>query len=174
MENNFFLNDDLLWDYNDGLLTADEELQIEAYLLQHPEWQEKLEHIRFEQKALSHLPLEKPRPSFSDRVMAAIASESLEERALVPARKKDWIIYAIAGVFALFILTPVIFMVVAALNAAPQTTALLPVELPATAIDWNLLAGNTVFHYILYLGFVLIGLRFLEKFFQTRFRLRTA
>lgn len=45
MNNNFLLTDEHLWDYADGFLSAEENLRVEAYLHQHPEWQEHLDAL---------------------------------------------------------------------------------------------------------------------------------
>ena len=171
MENHFLLTDDMLWDYADGFLSDKEKKQVEAYLVQHPEWSIRLEAIRAEKRELATLPLVAPVPGFSDRVMAAWAAERVQSKA--EAKGDDWIVRLIAVVFGLFILVPTVAMVVAALRLSPaEATA---IELPQVALpvvpveDWVL---GAFVQYGLLLVFVVIGLRFLDKVLQHRLALR--
>ncbi|HRI58188.1 MAG TPA: hypothetical protein PK228_00615 [Saprospiraceae bacterium] len=164
MENNFLLTDDLLWDYADGFLTAEEKIRVDAYLRQHPEWQERLDAILIERHAFHSLPLEKPRPDFSDRVMAAWAVETHAANTAT-GKGKDWIIYLISAVLGLFICAA---FVVAGMQAAPTQ---LPVELPkisAYNYEWSAIFGNQVLQYGLFFVLALITLKFVEKYLEQR------
>jgi len=167
MENTFFLTDDLLWDYADGFLTGAEQQQVEAYLGKHPEWQIRLQQIRDEKRELAALPMETPSPGFADRVMAAWAVEHVKKTA--ETNGKDWVIRLIAVVFVLFVLTPAIVMVVAALQipAAEAPAFELPqVSLPVE--QWDSWLTSPVLLMGLMLAFVFFGLRFLDKFLLQR------
>jgi hypothetical protein len=162
MENNFMLNDDLLWDYTDGFLTAEEKVRVDAYLLQYPEWQERLDAILAEKRAFHALPLEKPRPGFSDRVMAAWATEAHAAYA-APGKGKDWIIYLISAVLGLFICAA---FVVAGMQAAPTN---LPVEMPEVPeVDWTLVTGNAALQYGIYMILALFAIKLMERYLQQR------
>ncbi|MCC6413728.1 MAG: hypothetical protein IT270_18920 [Saprospiraceae bacterium] len=163
MNNNFQITEDLLWDYADGFLSSEEKHQVEAFLGQHPEWQQRLQAIRGEQQALFNVPMEKPRADFADRVMASWATEMVHNHAKNKAKGRDWIIIAIAAVFGLFILTPIVVMVVAALqSSAPE------VSNQITSVDWGTLATTPVVQYASYLGLTFLTLRFAEKWFTQR------
>lgn len=163
MDNNFQVTDELLWDYADGFLSREEKYQVEAFLRQHPEWQERLQAIRSEQQALFNVPMEKPRADFADRVMAAWATETVHNHAKSKAHGRDWIIIAIASVFGLFILTPIVVMVVAALqSSAPE------VNNQITGVDWGNVASMPAVQYATYLGLTFLMLRFAEKWFTQR------
>ncbi len=163
MENNFFLTEDILWDYADDFLSTEEKVSVDAYLKQHPEWRERLEAIMAEKRAFSALPPEKPKPGFSDRVMAAWASEQAHIRVVSPAKGKDWILYIISAVFGLFILSA---MVMTGVQGAP---AELPVELPqAPAVDWSKILSNPVLHYSLYLVLTLLALKVFDQYLHQR------
>ncbi|MBK7937462.1 MAG: hypothetical protein IPJ82_10385 [Lewinellaceae bacterium] len=163
MENNFFLTEDILWDYADDFLSAEDKIRVDSYLEQHPEWRERLEAIQAEKRAFSALPLEKPGPAFSDRVMAAWASEQAHARAASAATGKDRIIYLISAVFGMFILSA---LVMAGIQGAP---AKLPVDLPqAPAVDWVEIFSNPVFHYGLYLILILLGLKVVDQYLHQR------
>jgi hypothetical protein len=103
------INEDLLWDYADGLLDAPEKAALGNQLLEAPEWQQTLDGIMALKAQLHATPLEKPRRDFSDRVMAAWANEQLT--AFKPDKGKDWIVYLISALFGLFILVPFILYI---------------------------------------------------------------
>lgn len=163
MENNFLLTDDLLWDYADGFLDTSENVRVEAYLKQHPEWQRRLQHILDEKQALATLPMESPDPGFTDRVMAAWAAE--QAQAQKAKGSSDWIIRFIVLAFGLFVLTPVVVMLIAAMQMAPsELPAVALPELPA--IDWMAWVDSPVLMYGLLLLFVVSGLRLADKILQ--------
>lgn len=163
MENNFLLTDDLLWDYADGFLDTSENARVEAYLKQHPEWQLRLQHILNEKQVLATLPMESPDPGFTDRVMAAWTAEQAKAKAAKGS--SDWIIRLIVLAFGLFVLTPVVVMLVAAMQLAPSE--LPSVELPELpAVDWMAWVDSPVLLYGLLLLFVVSGLRLLDKVLQ--------
>lgn len=165
MENNFLLTDDLLWDYADGFLTAEEKTRVDAYLRQHPEWRERLDAVLAEKRAFHAMPLEKPRPGFSDKVMAAWAAETHAAYSASGGKGKDWIVYLISAVMGLFICAA---FVVAGMQAAP---AQLPVELPKVAAyqyEWENIFGNKALQYGLFFVLALITLKFVEKYLEQR------
>jgi len=167
MDDNFFLTDDLLWDYADGFLTDVEKQQVEAYLSRHPEWQSRLQLILDEKRELAALPMEAPSPGFADRVMAAWAVEHLKKTA--EAKGNDWVIRLIAVVFVLFVLTPAIAMVVAALQMPASEIPVL--ELPKVTLpvaQWDTWLSSPFLLMGLMLTFVFFGLRFLDKFLLQR------
>lgn len=156
------LTDDLLWDYADDFLTAEEKIRVDAYLRQHPEWQERLDAILAEKRAFHATPLEKPKPGFSDRVMAAWAAET-HANYVATAKGKDWIIYLISSVLGLFICAA---FVVAGMQAAPTN---LPVEMPQVpSYDWSQIFGNQILQYGLFFLFALVTLKFVEKYLEQR------
>ena len=156
------LTDDLLWDYADGFLTSEEKVRVDAYLIKHPEWQERLDLILAEKHSFHALPLEKPRPGFSDRVMAAWAAET-HAAYTAPGKGKDWIIYLVSTVLGLFICGA---FVVACMQAAPTD---LPLELPkAPEVNWNQVAGNPALQYGLYMILALLSLKFVERYLHQR------
>lgn len=166
MKDTLLLNDDMLWDYADGFLDAAEKQRVENYLRQHPEWQARLDTILAQKRELFSLPLESPDTGFADRVMAAWAAEQVHVRAQ-QAKGKDWMIWLIAAVFGLFLITPVVVMVLAAFQLpAEQLPSVALPEMPA--IDWALWADNPFLQYGLLFTAVLLVLRFLDKFLQHR------
>lgn len=165
MDQNLILTDELLWDYADGFLTPAEQGQVETYLDQHPDWAQRLQSILEEKRELLSMPLEAPNAGFSDRVMAAWAAEQVHVKAT--AKGNDWIIRLIAAVFGLFILTPVIVMVIAALQMSPADAP--AYQLPTLPeIDWSVWVESPFLQYALLLSLAFVGLRFLDKYLQHR------
>jgi len=138
MENNFLLTDEMLWDYADGFLNPAEKIQVDAYLLRHPEWQAHLDAILQEKKAFADLILEKPDAGFSNRVMTAWAVEHVQAKATKPGA--DWIIRMIAIIFGFFVLTPILMIIFSAAQITPAE--LIPIEMRTLPeVDWlNLLS----------------------------------
>lgn len=167
MKNNFLLTDELLWDYADGLLPTEEKQRVDAYLRQHPEWQTRLDALLDEKRALAALPLESPRPGFAESVMAAWAVEQAQVRTAVALRKKDWIVYAIAGAFGLLILTPVVVLIAASLQSAPVALPDLGLSLPSAETVGQALNSLTA-RYAVLLGAGLTLLIFIEKYIHQR------
>ena len=168
MEHTFLMTDDMLWDYADGLLSDADKARVDAELQQNPEWQQRLRLIRAEKQELFNLPLEAPGAGFADRVMSAWAAEHMQARA--KSEGKDWIIRLIALVFVLFVTLPVVVMVTAALQVAPEAAPL--INLPAlptiSAPNWSRWLSNPAVTYSLLFGLVFVGLRFLDKYLQHR------
>lgn len=164
MENNLMLSDDLLWDYADGFLTAEEKARVEAALANHPEWCERLEAVQAEKRAFHALPLEKPKPGFSDRVMAAWATES-HSAYVATAKGKDWVVYLVSTVLGLFIC---VAFVVAGMQAGPKT---LPsgLEVPKVPeLQWEQVVGNVAVRYGAYLMLAVLMLKLVERYLQQR------
>jgi hypothetical protein len=170
MENNFLLTDDLLWEYADGLLDAAGKAHVDAYLRERPEWRERLEMVLAERRALLDLPMAKPKAGFADGVMAAWVAEQVGAGAQSPAKGRDWAMYAIAGVFGLFLLSLLVALLLSASSIPiPDGYA---AELPM--LDWAGLLSSAFVRYALLLTLGFVGLRFLEKYLQTHFAARLA
>ncbi len=164
------MTDDMLWDYVDGFLSDQDKKRVDAYLSRHPEWKTRLDIVLREKREMATLPLETPAPGFSDRVMAAWATEHLAAKAA--AKGDDWIVRIIVVVFGLFVLTPVVAMVVAALQLSPEQTITPAFEMPQVALPTVPLEtwlDSAFLQYGLVLAFALIGLRFLDKVLRHQF-----
>ena len=166
MENNFLLNDELLWDYADGLLDPVQHQLITTYLEQNQAWKVRLDAIVLEQQRFGNLPLEKPNAGFADRVMAAWALEQRVQKAMPAA--PDWILRLIPVVFAILILLPLVGLLG---GGVQQNIPLrnLPFELPALPIDafHNFGASPVLFYGVLFV-LVFLTLRIFEQFLQLR------
>jgi anti-sigma factor RsiW len=96
-----FINEDILWDYADGLLSPAERLEVDALLRSDPALQAQLQEVLAFRAQMHAIPLEKPRAGFADGVMAAWAGEQLA--AYQPPPNRDWMVFGVAGAFGLFI-----------------------------------------------------------------------
>lgn len=168
MENNFLLTDEILWDYSDGLLTPEETTRVEAYLRQHPEWQVKVDAIEAEKRSLFAHTFEKPDRGFADRVLAAWATEQVQAHAMAaePVRR-DWIIRGIAIAFGVFVLTPVVVLLVMALQSAP--VSLPQVQMPVIETEkWTNLLDNSVLQLSLLSILALLLLRLADQYLHRK------
>jgi anti-sigma factor RsiW len=166
MDNHFLLTDDLLWDYADGFLSAEERQLADRYLAQHPEWQARLDMLLAERKALSALPLEKPRPDFTHRVLAAWAVEQVAARPAL-ADSPDWIVRSIGWTFGGMIVLTMVTLFGMALSVT--TTAPPSVSLPAWSIDaWQDALSNPIWGYSLVVLSAIALLLFIDRYRQYR------
>jgi anti-sigma factor RsiW len=172
MENNFLLTEEMIWDYVDGVLTAEDKNQVDAYLRQHPEWEAKMQAIRAEKCSLFAHHMEKPDRGFSDRVLAAWASEQVEAHALAAApAKRDWVIRVIAIAFSVFVITPVVVLMVMALQSAP--VELPTIKMPEIETErWTSLLGSSVLQLGLLSLLAIAFLKLADQFLHKRFIVR--
>ncbi len=163
------LTDDMLWDYADGFLGADEKLQVDAYLRQYPEQQERLNAILREKRSFSGLPLEKPKADFAQNVMAAWAASQAPVKSPASAKGRDWILWCIAAGFGLIMILP--FWLSPA--AAPSEFSVqipdeyLP-QLQAPNFDWAALFNSALLRNAMLLTLAFMSLKLLDKYLQVR------
>lgn len=171
MNNHFKITDDVLWDYADGLLQAEEKRQIEAYLVQHPEQKAKLEAILDARKAMTALPLESPNTGFAQQVMSAWATKHAPAQKLAPAKAKgqDWILWLIAVTFGLMILIPFWF-------SSATTTPGYSLEIPESylpqlqtpSFDWAGFFNSALLRNFSLLAIAFMSLKLLDKYLQVK------
>jgi anti-sigma factor RsiW len=162
---NTHLNEDLLWDYADGLLDAREQAELENNLQHNPEWQQTLDGIMALKAQLHATPLDKPRRDFSDRVMAAWADEKMT--AFKPDKGKDWIVYLISTLFGMFILIPFIMFIgqMSTLSSGSGTPLKLP-EFNVTQWIDSMNFGSATLAGLMIL--CLLTVLFLDRFLRHR------
>jgi anti-sigma factor RsiW len=169
MENNFLLNDELLWDYADGLLDSTQQQQVNAYLEQHPGWKARLDAILSEKKLFSTLPLEQPKSGFADRVMTAWALEQGMQSAAKPGQ--DWVLRLIPALFALLILSPLVSLLGGSAPSINLPVEALPFKLPNFHLEMlEAMASSSVLFYTVLFVMVILTLRVFEQFLQVRFQ----
>lgn len=165
------LTDDLLWDYADGFLQADEKQQIDAYLRQHPAQQARLDAILAEKRAFAAVPLEKPNSDFAKQVMAAWAAEQNPVKADVPAKAKgqDWVLWGIAALMVALLFLPILM---APNGAAMDISFQIPEEyvpqFQVPAFDWQGLFGSTWLRTFVLITMAFMSLKLLDKYLQVR------
>lgn len=167
MENNFLLTEDMLWDYADGFLPQEEKMQVDAYLRRHPEHQSRLDAILGEKNAFAALPMDRPKPGFADRVMAAWVVEQSANPSLSSEKGKDWIIYGIAAAMGFFILLPIVLL---AISAPAISIDMIPAEyIPETpVIPWGKLFTSPAMRFGLPLTLLFFCFRFLDQYLQQK------
>ncbi len=164
--------DDLLWDYADGLLDAAEHQRVMERLQHDPEAQSRLADIVAEKKSFAALSLETPKSGFADRVMAAWAVEQMQAQPTSSLHKgRDWMIFAISGVFGLSLLLPLAMLLVTTLRGEGPA---LPTDYTLPTVDWALVLANPIVYYTLGLVLTLLSLRLLDKYLQREKSLQLA
>lgn len=167
--NNTWLTDDLLWDYADGFLAADERQRVEEYLQQYPAERPRLTAIMAEKQALASIPMEQTKRGFADRTMALWVSEQVKsgQLAVTPRSKNDRIVYLIMGILCVLLLLPFLTF----LGSSPETTTVTTplLKLPQMQQpDWTDPELVSVLRY----AFVLISGIIVTMFFEKWIRLR--
>ena len=133
--NGFFLTEEMLWDYADGLLTPEERVKVEAYLQQYPAQQQLLRQVEASREALMSVAMDSPRAGFAHNVMAAWVSEQVQERQ-VPADKKLLLFPVLLGGSLVAALAGAVWVVIAQgiPTSVERTKPLLPYEMPELPI----------------------------------------
>lgn len=160
------LNEDILWDYADGFLTPEESREVDTYLKTHPDWQVRLDEVMAFRAQLHATPLEKPLTGFTDRVMAAWATEQVQS--YQPGKNKDWIVFSVAGAFGLFILSgfvAILFSLRGLTNTSPE------VELPQVQLPMSQLGAflqNQTLLMVFPIVLAVLSLFVLDKYLRHR------
>lgn len=158
------INEDILWDYADGLLTPAERLEVDAYLRQHPEYQVQLNEVLAFRAQMHATPLEKPRAGFTDRVMAAWATEQMQ--AYQPPANRDWIVFSVAAAFGLFILSAFVSVV---FTVTGSISAPLPLELPSMQLpELGGVFQSRLLQLLLPVALAVMTLLLLDKYLRHR------
>ncbi len=152
-DHTFDINDDLLWDYADGMLSEADNQRLAAYLDEHPEWVPRLQAIGAERRLLQSTPLEAPPAGFAVQVMKAWA-----ETQSPPVESADWVIRGIGLVFSLFILLPLGLFISKGFQGKDAGVTL--PEMPK--VDWIGLLTHPILQYGLYFVFTILALRLLS------------
>ena len=171
MENKRFITETTLWEYADGLLSPEDQLRVEAHLLQHPELQPQLDAILAEKRAFSSLSLENPDAGFSKRLMHAWAAEQTASKVNATQKKTnpDWMPWAIAAGFALVLLAPLFhFPTVAPSSIGLQIPEQYRPQFQTPDFDWVGFLNSTTLHTVLLLTLAFTSLKLLDKYLQVK------
>lgn len=168
--NGILVNDDMLWDYADNLLSAAEKAQVEAYLEQHPELRLRLDHIQADRKALMRMPMDSPRPGFADKVMAAWVSEQVHVHSTKSSDKRLLLFPVLMGGLLAASMIGVIFAMVTS-GVTVSQPAVLQQNLPAVSTETYMeVLLNPVTQTVLFGGFLLAFFGFLDRYLRLRFQ----
>lgn len=168
--NGILVNDYMLWDYADNLLSAEEKAQVEAYLAHHPELRQRLDHIQADRKALMSMPMDSPRPGFADKVMAAWVSEQVHVRSTKSADKRLLIFPLLMGGLLAASMTGIIIATVASGVTVPEP-AILQQNLPTVSSEKIMdVLLNPATQTVLFAGFLLSFFGLLDRYLRLRFQ----
>ncbi len=138
--------ENLLWDYADGLLSFSEQRHVEVLLANDPALQKGLEGILLKKNAFSSLSLAQTSASFATNVLAAWQQEQLET---VYIPQKNWIIRGITLAFALLLLAALILIC----WTAPTLPSISLPTIPSTLLS----RLSTIVHWTQPLVLLLLG-----------------
>ena len=155
-------SDQRLWDYIDGLSSAEEKTSIEQLLESNAEWKSKYYELLEVQQLIQSSELEAPSLRFTKNVMEKIAKLNI-----APATKNyinKWIIWGIA---AFFITLIVGFMVygIGQVDWTVQGDSKLPVDF--SKVDYSKIFSNTLVNVFMMIN-VILGLFLLDRFLANK------
>lgn len=168
--NHFFVTDELLWDYADGLLSPAEKQQLDTYLVQHPEHLVRLKDIQRERMALHTFGPESPRAGFADKVMATWVSEQMHHSATVAQKDRKILLFPIAlGVLLITTLTSTLVLAIKGLSNGAASLPkdqlpTIPTLSPSVMTDF---ITTTTVQMAIFTGFTLLLLVFAERFWKS-------
>lgn len=168
--------DDTLWDYADGLLEATEAKQLADAIRKDATLRQRWEAISAQRSSWASTPLDKPKASFTDSVMAAWTTEqhTVWTQTHTTARDKA-MVYGLAAGFSTLICGGLLFIIIGALRsvsgAAPE------VEAPTSQLnlDWlsQIHLPNIVL-YVLCATFAIAAIHLVERLVRYRRIVHTA
>ena len=149
--------EDKIWDYIDGFATVQERIDLEAFLKQNPQAQEKFDELNAINLDFKDLELDQPSMSFSANIMREINSP-LSKSATIDKR----IIYAIGGLFGVAI-AACFLVVLFNIDWSTSSGFNYKFEFPNLSFSNTLLAFTEKYQYLFY-GFLMFDLAVLLKF----------
>ena len=174
MENQFIMNEDVLWDYADELLDKADRDRVDIYLRQHPEWQTRLSEVREMRAMLGNLPLESPDSGFSAQVMQAWNTLQTEAAPTQRNNRVKWVFLGVAGVLLVLVLIPIVALFRMAGSIETPNLKLPEIQPERFIPDAAPLISNmAAFQVGFYLVLALATLRLLETYLTRNKRLRT-
>jgi hypothetical protein len=166
--------ENLLWDYADGLLSENEAETVRLQLLENPTMQRQLEVILKEKNVLMDINLELPNRYFTDSVMAKWTMEQYQihqNQTVNSGPQTDWILRAIGGLMAVFVLLPVLVAMITGgkgYTNLPKTVELTQ-KLTLPKVDYSAFFSHPFVYYAFIFGLVYLGLQMFDKYLQQRF-----
>ena len=167
--NHFLVTDELLWDYADGLLSSTEKQQLDTYLVQHPEHQERLKTIQRERMALHTFGPESPRAGFADKIMAAWVSEQMDHSAAAAQKDRKLLLFPLVlGFLLITAMASTLVIVVKVLssgaNLPKDQVPAIPTLSPSVLTEF---VSNTTVQMAVFTSFTLLLLVFADRFWKS-------
>jgi len=151
-----------LWDYIDGLSSAEEKTIIEQLLESNAEWKEKYHELLEVQQLLQSSELEAPSLRFTKNVMEGIAKLHI-----APATKNyinKWIIWGIAAFFITLIVGFLVYGI-GQVDWTVQGDSKLPVDF--SKMDYSKIFSNTLVNVFMMIN-VILGLFLLDRYLANK------
>ncbi|SMO51790.1 anti-sigma factor family protein [Solitalea koreensis] len=164
------ITEEQLWDYADGLLSADEAKEIHSLIAADPSLQKKLEEIKAISKSLAEMTLETPSVDFTSKVISAWKTElaSPKPAALKTIVNKK-IIYGVAGLFVVSILALLAYTVAATVNVpASGIYDLSKYSSSLPKVNADVIFSNKLFYQLFFLLDVVLLLIFVDKYLRVK------
>jgi hypothetical protein len=146
-----------LWEYIDGLSTADERSAVEKLLQSNREWENKLDELRYVQQMMQSSELDQPSLRFTKNVMEEIAKLHIAPATKNYINKK--IIWGIAWFFITLILGFLIYGF-GQIDWTAKGDTRLPIDF--SQVDYNKIFNNNFVNAFMMLN-VLLGLVLLDR-----------
>ena len=157
-----------LWEYMDGVCSAEDRLFIEQLIATNPEWKTKYQELLELQDLMSHhLELEEPSMRFTQNIMEAISKHQIAPAAKSYINKR--IIWGIAGFFIVSIIG---FLIAGLLQVNWSTggtdSSLINLnKINVDKIDLSKFFNNTYTSIFMMIN-VVLGLMLLDMFLHSR------
>ena len=151
-----------LWEYIDGVLTAEESSAIEKLLQENVEWQRKYRQLLDVHQLLNATELDEPSMRFSRNVMEEIAKVHIAPATKTYINKK-----VVSGLAWFFVTMIVGFLVYGfgQINWSDAGTTNLPTQI--TEFDWSKIFNNTYVNVFMGIN-VVLGLALLDRYLANK------
>lgn len=168
------MNNELLWDFADGLLDPTEHAAVEAQLQSDPALRAQLADVERERALLlAAVPLESPRPGFTDGVMAAWVAEQMGEKGRIQHDSGTWRIWTVTLLLGGGVLLSLLTVLTLAFRSVKTTPINLPtpqwqLPTPPSADWWSSLTDSGSLQVAVCLALTVLLLRVADKFWLQR------
>ncbi|MBS1933221.1 MAG: hypothetical protein JST96_04425 [Bacteroidetes bacterium] len=165
-----FMNEQLqieerLWDYIDGLSSAEEKTAIEKLIAENLEWKRKYSELLEVNQVMSATELDEPSMRFSKNVMEEIAKYKVAPATRSYFNKK--IIWGIGGIFVVMLLGFLIFAFSQVHLSATDFQNAAPSKYDISKVDWSKFF-NSGYTTVFMLINVVLGLVLLDMYLQRK------
>jgi len=154
-----------LWDYIDGLSSADEKTAIEKLIAENLEWKRRYNELLEMNQVMNVSELEEPSMRFTKNVMEEIAKYKVAPATRSYFNKK--IIWGIGGIFVVMLLGFLIFAFSQVHLNAADFKGTMPRQYDISKFDWSKLF-NSGYTTVFMLINVVLGLVLLDMYLQRK------